>query len=176
MQKTPEELNNLIKQYGNDVYRFCVHLTRNHYEADDLYQDTFLKAIQVSHNLDCSGNIKSYLMGIAINLWKNRVRKNKRRNEIVPQTDFDSFEWGIGEDSNDPLEKCLDSEIKRLLYSAVNKLPEKHRTVVLLHYTQNYTAAEISKILHIPRGTVLSRLAKSREKISNELEGPGYEI
>ena len=68
-------------------------------------------------------------MGIAINLWKNRVRKNKRRNEIVPQTDFDSFEWGIGEDSNDPLEKCLDSEIKRLLYSAVNKLPEKHRTV-----------------------------------------------
>ena len=62
MQKTPEELNNLIKQYGNDVYRFCVHLTRNHYEADDLYQDTFLKAIQVSHNLDCSGNIKLQLI------------------------------------------------------------------------------------------------------------------
>lgn len=170
-----EEMENIIRLYGDDVYRFCTHLLGNREEAEDLYQDTFVKAVQLRHKLDCSGNIKSYLMGIAINLWKNNLRKNKRRNEIVPETSLENVEWLVG-DMDDPLDNYVEKELKKALKQAVNHLPEKQRVVVLLHYSQDYSAKEISAILHIPRGTVLSRLAKARDNIKTELEGNGYEV
>ena len=169
------DMEKIIQLYGDDVYRFCFHLAGSREEADDLYQDTFVKAIQLSHKLDSSGNVKSYLMGLSTNLWKNKVRKNKRRKEIVQEISFENSEWTIGE-SPDLLGDYVENEMKNHLYRAVSNLPEKQRIVVLLHYTQDYTAKEISKILHIPRGTVLSRLAKARENIKLELEGKGYEV
>lgn len=169
-----EEMENVIKEYGDDVYRFCIHLMGVREEAEDLYQDTFIKAVQLRHKLNRSGNVKSYLMGIAVNLWRNNLRKKKRRNEIAPETCFENSQWMIGERA-DPLEDYMEKELKKALVQAVNRLPEKQRVVVLLHYTQDYSAKEISEILHIPRGTVLSRLAKARENIKKELEGNGYE-
>ncbi|MBO5486027.1 MAG: RNA polymerase sigma factor [Eubacterium sp.] len=170
-----EEMENIVKEYGDDVYRFCVHLAGNREEAEDLYQDTFIKAIQLCHKLDRSGNVKSYLMGVAVNLWRNNLRKNKRRSEIIPETSFENSQWLIS-DRADPLEDYMERELKKSLNEAVNHLSERQRVVVLLHYTQNYSAKEISEILHIPRGTVLSRLAKARENIKKELEGNGYEV
>ena len=58
-----QEMEQIIQEYGDDIYRFCFHLTGSREEADDLYQDTFVKAIQIGHRLDRSGNIKSFLMG-----------------------------------------------------------------------------------------------------------------
>lgn len=170
-----EEMENIVNFYGDDIYRFCFHVTGKREEAEDLYQDTFIKAVQLRHKLNRSGNVKSYLMGIAVNLWKNNLRKNKRRNEIMPEISFENLQWAIGEVS-DPLDDYMVKELKKTLGRAVNHLPEKQRIVVLLHYTQDYSAKEISEILHIPRGTVLSRLAKARENIKIELEGKGYEV
>ena len=162
-------------QYGDDIYRFCFHITGSREEADDLYQDTFVKAIQLRHRLDSSGNVKSYLMGIATNLWKNHIKKKKRRAEIAPEVSLEHTDWTIGE-GTDPLGDYMKKERVRLLLQAVRQLPEKQRIVVVLHYTQDYSASEIAKILHIPRGTVLSRLSKARENIKRELEGKGYEV
>ena len=78
-----QEMEQIIQEYGDDVYRFCFHLTGSREEADDLYQDTFVKAIQIGHRLDRGGNIRSFLMGISVNLWKNRRKKDKRRRELV---------------------------------------------------------------------------------------------
>lgn len=170
-----EEMEEWVTLYGDDVYRFCFHLTGKREETEDLYQDTFVKAVQLSHRLDRSGNVKSYLMGIAANLWKNQLRKNGRRREILPQVSYEEVEYGTKAVSN-LLEDYLTKELKMLLMEVVDLLPEKQKVVVLLHYTQDYTASEIAEILHIPRGTVLSRLAKARAKIRSELEGRGYEV
>ena len=77
---------------------------------------------------------------------------------------------------NDPLGNILEQEVGRDVMTAVKQLPDKQRVVVLLHYTQDYSTGEIAGILHIPRGTVLSRLAKARQNIRSYLEGRGYEI
>ena len=172
---TAAEMEHIITQYGDDIYRFCFHITGCREEADDLYQDTFVKAIQLRHRLDSGGNVKSYLMGVAANLWKNQVKKQRRREEIVPEVSFEQTGWTIGE-GTDPLDDYMGKERMRSLYQAVHHLPEKQRIVVILHYTQDYSASEIAKILHIPRGTVLSRLTKARENIKTELEGKGYEV
>ena len=72
---TTEEMEVLVNEYGTSLYRFCCHLTGNVPEAEDLYQDTFLKTVELSHKLDRCGDGKSkrnYLIGISVNLWKNK--------------------------------------------------------------------------------------------------------
>ena len=81
---TLRELEQCIETYGAEIYSFCVYLTGNRPEAEELYQDTFLKAMEVLDRIQEEGNPKSYLLSIAIRLWKNGNRKMFRRNRIAP--------------------------------------------------------------------------------------------
>lgn len=165
------EMEQLVADYGNDLYRFCIHLTGSIDQAEDLYQDTFVKVIQLRHKLNRDGNIKSYLMGIALNLWKNQLRKESRRTSLAPQADFEKTEMFITDLVDDPLKTYLDREMYQTLYEEVWSLPEKQRIVILLYYSQELSVREISHTLHIPKGTVLSRLASARKKLKERLEG-----
>ncbi len=78
-----DELENCIETYSRDIYSFCCYLTRSRQEADDLYQDTFLKALEIAGRLDADGNPKSALLSIAANLWRNRRRKLAWRQRIT---------------------------------------------------------------------------------------------
>ena len=80
-----EEISRLIAEYGRDIYNFCLHLTMSKNEADDLYQDVFLK---VMDKVSDSGNPKSFLMGSALRLWQNKRRKAAWRHRLVPQDDL----------------------------------------------------------------------------------------
>lgn len=171
-----KEIENLVYEYGDDVYRFCCYLTSNRDMADELYQETFLKAVQLSHKLDRSGNCKSFLMGIATNLWKNIIRKKMRRNAILPEVDYEDCVNQVKDVSADVLEDYVENELIREVKLAVNHLPEKQKIVVLLYYAENIPTEDIGRILHIPKGTVLSRLAKARENLKKEMEVKGYEI
>ena len=82
---TIQELERCIQLYGKDIYSFCMHLTKEKGSADDLYQDTFLEATKKLAVIRYEDNPKSYLLSVAIRLWKNRVRKFAWRNRIAPQ-------------------------------------------------------------------------------------------
>ena len=69
------QLEQCIKEYGKDIYAFCSQLTRNLQETEDLYQDTFLKAVELGARIDFEQNPRSYLVSIALRIWKNRRRK-----------------------------------------------------------------------------------------------------
>ena len=81
---TIEEIEQSIASYGEDVFRFCCYLTGNRSSAEDLYQDTFLKAMEIARPVepDMAGK---FLAGVAANLWKNQWRKEKRRQKYVMQ-------------------------------------------------------------------------------------------
>ena len=66
------ELEKCIEKYGNDIYAFCLHLAYSQQEAEELYQDTFLKAMELLHGIEAENNPKSYLLSITIRLWKNQ--------------------------------------------------------------------------------------------------------
>ncbi len=169
-----QEMEQLVAEYGDDLYRFCIHLTGNPDLADDLYQDTFVKMVQMRHRLERSGNVKSYLMGVAVNLWRNNIRKENGRMRIAPQADFEVSEGQAADETQEPLNKVLKEERNRALSQAVGMLPENLRMVVLLHYSAECSARDISKILHIPRGTVLSRLSVARKRLKERLEEMEY--
>lgn len=80
---TKAELEQCISAYGKDIYSFCVYLTGSIQEAEDLYQDTFLKAVEHTDRIRTDKNPKSYLLGTALHIWKSRKRKLAWRKRIV---------------------------------------------------------------------------------------------
>lgn len=171
-QMTKQELELCIKEYGKDIYSFCIHLTHNQQEADDLYQDTFLKAVELNPKIDYGNNPKSYLLSIALGIWKNKKRKFAWRKRIADtRLMIDERDAGKIESSGlSPEEKIISNEKNEAVRMAVNKLPEKLKVVVLLFYMEDLPTAQIAEVVKVPVGTVLSRLYQARKILRKELE------
>ena len=176
---TLRELEQCIETYGTEIYSFCVYLTGNRPEAEELYQDTFLKAMEVLDRIQEEGNPKSYLLSIAIRLWKNGNRKMFRRNRIAPtksteETPVEAVAPGATEKS-EVEEGMLRREEIRQVQEIMRRLPDKYRIPLCLYYGEELSVEEIAGCLQIPQGTVKSRLHKAREKMKEELEAAGYD-
>lgn len=168
---TIQELEQAIALYGKDIYSFCLHLTGNRMAADELYQDTFLKATEKTAQLNTDKNPKSYFLSIALRLWKNQRRKIAWRNRIAPMEElFESMQEDASTAAQDALSGCLKKEQRQIVQKAVAGLDEKYRIPVLLYYMEEMAVSEIAALLRIPQGTVKSRLSTARKRLESELE------
>lgn len=166
-----EELEACIRAYGKDIYSFCRQLTGSRQEADDLYQDTFLKIVEIRERLDFERNPKGYLLSVSVNLWRNRRRKFAVRQRITgPEVSMDDMILELPSGERPVEEQMISREEKELVRQAVEKLPEKYRLPILLFYMEELKISEISGILEIPQGTVKSRLYKAKKVLEKELE------
>lgn len=166
------ELEWCINTYGKEIYSFCRHLTGNVQEADDLYQDTFLKAVELCEKIACTENPKSFLLSVAVRIWKNRRRKYAWRSRIAP-TEALTEDWekqcNVGTEAS--LEEMyVINEEAELVKKAVDNLPEKWKVCVLLFYMEELSITEVSAVLKIPEGTVKSRLYHARKCLEQELK------
>lgn len=164
------QLEQCIREYGKEIYSFCRHLTGNVQEAEELYQDTFLKATELMNKIDYEACPKSYLLSIAVRLWKNKKRKYAWRMRIAGSERL--VEEAVEELA---VEHCPEEELVRqetilLVRKAVAGLEEKYRIPVYLFYTAQLPVAEIAKVLKLPLGTVKTRLFKARKLLKEELE------
>lgn len=163
-------LEKYIREFGKDIFSFCRYLTQNRTEAEDLYQDIFLKAME----LDCmeeNRNPKGYLLGIGIRIWKNRRRKYARRKQISDLNyQFTEEDLKSKEADSSAEEMAIRREERELVRSAMVRLPEKLQVVILLFYMEEQSIENIAKILHIPSGTVKSRLHNGRKQLEKEME------
>lgn len=170
---SPEKLDSLVDQYGNSLYKFCCKLALNKTDADDLYQETFLKAVEQCHKIKESSNPQGYLISISIYIWKSKRRKYARRQKLAPHINIQdsslpSADYNL---ENDVISRELCDSVK----NAANCLNDKFRIPLYLYYTVEMTMEDISSALEIPLGTVKSRLYKARKLIRKRLEAVGYE-
>lgn len=166
-----EELEACIRAYGKDIYSFCRQLTGSRQEADDLYQDTFLKIVEIYGRLDFEMNPKGYLLSVSVNLWRNRKRKFAIRQRITgPEISMDDTVLELPSSEQSVEDQMISREEKDLVRHAVERLPEKYRIPILLFYMEELKIAEIAEILGIPQGTVKSRLYKAKKVLEKELE------
>ena len=176
---TTEEMEVLVNEYGTSLYRFCCHLTGNVPEAEDLYQDTFLKTVELSHKLDRCVDGKSkrnYLIGISVNLWKNKKRKSLWRRNIVSETEFDDLRAADTRNLGGLEEAVVKQELLDEVNRLIGSLPEKQKIIMNMYYAAEMSIEEISHNLKISRKTVRSSMSKARTKIRSSLEASGYEI
>lgn len=165
-----QDMELLVEQHGKAIYGLCRKLTGSKYDADDLYQQTFLVAM--GKEIRDDGNPRAFLCKLCIAQWKNEQRKLFRRARIAPVTDTEPEQVAFtGE---------LTAEVEnRELYAAVRRivsgLDDRCRLPVLLYYGMELPLKEIAEILKCPEGTVKSRLSAARKAIREELEVNGYD-
>lgn len=166
------QLLQCIEEYGKNVYAFCCQLTQNRQEAEELYQDTFLKAVELRGRMEWEKNPGSYLISIALRIWKNKKRKYAWRSRIAGMEELDEGAAGCGDSGQEgsPEEIFFRQELHRQVQAAVAGLEEKYRIPVYLYYSQQFSTAQIGKMLKLPQGTVKSRLHKARKLLKKELE------
>ncbi len=169
-----KEIEKCIDEFGTDIYRFCLKLCGDKEDAEDLYQQTFLKALETEWTLDWERNPRALFFSFAHNLWKSGRRKQARRNKLAPCSDFDDETETVlhSEESieEDYLQKELITEIRQIIQT----LPEKFQVPLILFYLSDCSIEQIAAIIKKPPGTVKSRLFKGRKLIKKGLEDAGY--
>lgn len=169
MKLSVNELEKLIDEYGDYIYGFCLKLTLDRNFADELYQNTFLKAVEIIDRIN-NDSAKSYIIGIAIKLWKAQKRKNAIRNKIAffISSDDDNYVEVCNENSSlDDLyiQKEQESEVSKIVFSMKDKI----KLPIIMFYNLDMSIEEISEILNIPKGTVKSRLNRGRNIVKSAL-------
>ncbi len=156
------------------LYNTAYRMTRNSQDAEDLVQETYLKAYKYYDKFQEGTNFKAWLFKIMKNTFINNYRK---KQAAPPQSDFadieESFESQVSEEVTrkvkDPeaelLEDVLDEDIQR----ALEELPEDYRMVVLLADLEGFAYKEIAEILDVPVGTVMSRLYRGRRRLEEAM-------
>lgn len=180
---TIQELELCIDEYGREIYSFCRQLTGSTQEGEELYQDTFLKATELAGRIDGRRNPRSYLLSIAIRIWKNKKRKIAWRKRIAGMYSLEeesSAEGGAVKAQQEdqgplPEEILLCKEQQELLQSYIAELPDKYRMALYLYYTAELSIEEISHCIKVPAGTVKSRLHQARTILRSKLEVAGYD-
>ena len=170
------EIEKCIDAFGTDIYRFCLKLCADKADAEDLYQQTFLKALETEWTLDWEKNPKALFFSFAHNLWKSGKRKQTRRNTIAPCGNFDDKTEVTLYSEESVEENYLQKELITEIRQIIQTLPEKFQVPLILFYLSECSIAEIASIIKKPPGTVKSRLFKGRSLIKTRLEDTGYEI
>ena len=171
------DLSDLVRLHGKAIYGFCHKLAGNKTDTDDLYQETFLKAMELCHKIDKHNNPKGFLISIAIGLWKNNRRKYVRRQRIAPIEEFneDMSNGYILKDESTPEDIVISNELSAMIQTAADTLNDKLKIPLYMYYTAEMSNEDIASALKIPQGTVKSRLYKARKALKNVLEVNMYE-
>lgn len=152
---------------------FAYHLTYNEEDADDLVQETYLKAHKFIENYYPGTNAKAWLFKILKNAYINEFRKKSKR---PPKVDIDEVSGYKEGDSGNPSayqdlrQEIFDQSLGDEVTLALNSLPLDFRTVILLCDIENFSYEEIAKILDLPIGTVRSRLFRARNMLKDKLK------
>ena len=163
--------NDLVEKYGEAVYKLCRSLTYTKEDADDLFQETFVKAFGQLSKIGGMDNPQGFLFSIAIYRWKSWKRKYARQSRIAPTTPLDDM--AASEINIEGI--VITKEETQLVRKLVAALAEKYRVPTVMFYTAGLSVADIAAALNIPAGTVKSRLHKARQLIEKGLIKSGYE-
>jgi RNA polymerase sigma-70 factor (ECF subfamily) len=147
------------------LYSYAMILTRNQAEAEDLVQETYVRAIPAMGSLRDGSNMKGWLFTILRNVWFNQLRKWRNAPQMteiqVKDGDADSFAEP-SKDSHDLYVSKMEAERVR---AAIQELPVDFREIILLREYEDLSYREIASVLDCPVGTVMSRLGRARAKL-----------
>ena len=166
----------------DSLYAHALRLTRSPSDAEDLVQDTFVRALRFYERFERGTNLKAWLLRIQFNSFVNKYRRNVKEasaGEAMSHEPATESTLGRG-----PLQALLDPHgaaiaplLAQEIQAALSKLPEDHQTVVLLADVEELSYKEIAEVIGCPIGTVMSRLHRARkalqERLSEQAEALG---
>jgi RNA polymerase sigma-70 factor (ECF subfamily) len=168
-----EAFDRLYDLYAPTVYRLGWAMLRQREDAEDMVQETFLRVHRARASFDpARAAFSTWLYQIALNLCRSRLRQ--RHWTFVPWGEAPGQQKTIPDLAPGPEKLALRQEFQQALWSAVQRLNDRQREVIVLYYYLDLSSREIAEILGIPEGTVYSRLHHARRALRIELEVHGF--
>ncbi len=155
----------LVRKYQAAVYNVILQMTRQHETAEELAQDVFVRAFEKIGTFHFKSKFFSWIYRIAINA---AISHNKKERRYLNAEHFPEQGSRTGEESLDEKERNM------LIWSAIDRLKDKYRSVIVLCYFEQLTYAEIAEILDVSEQKVKSRLYDARRLLRSELEKTNY--
>ena len=167
-------LASIVEKYGKLAYRLAIQITKNHEDANDVMQDTFLKVYESIGSFRKESAFETWLYRIIVNQALNMVKRRERRRESsfsdANEIDLRFNLPGSSSYASSPHDDVEKKELQKWVTQAVDSLSAKHRTVVILHEFEGLTHPQIATILNCSEGTVRSRLHYARRKLRDLLK------
>lgn len=153
-------LNTAIEKYGDMIYRIAVNQMKNRTDADDIFQEVFIKWMQHHEQMQNSEHEKAWLIRVTLNQCKSALGSTwyKRKAEWSQEVENTMV-------YEDQIEEGSD------LDEVLNKLPERYRSVLHLFYYEELSISEIGNVLQEKESTVRTRLTRARRKLKSMLKG-----
>lgn len=155
----------LVERHGQFVYNLALRTLNNSEEAEDIAQETFLRAWQSLSRFRADSQIRTWLYRITTNLCYNRLPKLRAdfealdpTDELLPEGDTRSVET-----------RMVSAELREDIYQAVDALPEHYRLLITLRHNEGYSYEEIAAITELPLGTVKTGLFRARRQLREAL-------
>ncbi|HVL63828.1 MAG TPA: sigma-70 family RNA polymerase sigma factor [Actinomycetota bacterium] len=159
----------------DSLYAGALRMTRNPADAEDLVQETMLRAYRSFDRFEPGTNLKAWLFRIMTNAYINTYRKKQREPQKVSQDEVEEFDLYQELKNHDPqfsstpesivLDQLVDTDI----IEAIEDLPDQFRLAVILSDVEGFSYAEMAEIMDVPMGTVMSRLHRGRKALQKRL-------
>ena len=160
MAETPRQTNDLVQEiinrYSQLIYRLAYVRTGNRHDADDIYQEVFLRYVKACPSFRSEEHGKAWFIRVTANISNNLLKSAWRRKTV-------GIEDNAGYMDNIPIEEYSD------LKAALMHLPAVSLTVIHLYYFENMKADDIAKTLHMPSSSVRVQLSRTRKKLKTYL-------
>jgi len=166
----------LVSSNYSHIYNLCYRMMRNQQDAEDMLQESMLKAWRKLKSFKQSSSFSTWLHRIAVNTCLDTIRKNKKKKSVSVE-EMDEFGKHIVDDKASNFEDATLE--KDVVQNALSQLKERERIIIILKDVQGYSYEEIAQILECPMGTVRSRLSRARAtmvKILNSMEQNCYNM
>lgn len=164
----------LVLKNQDRVYTYLLRMLGNPSEAAEVAQEVFIAAFRFVDKFRGEGSLTTWLLKIASNMYKNRIRYNVRRKRNLETSIDDLVEKQtyrpIGERPDDPESALAAKELAQVLQEAIEELPEDFREVLVLRDMELLPYAEIHELTGLPEGTIKSRLHRARRHLARILK------
>jgi RNA polymerase sigma-70 factor, ECF subfamily len=167
----PAEHDHAGLEHIDGLFGYALVLTRNRVDAEDLVQETYVRAIRAMGRLRPGSNVKGWLFTILRNVWLNELRQRRKAPESVDIETDDRTLHAADENTMSPHDAYVSGIERGEVRKAIEQLPAEAREVILLREYEELSYEEIAGVLDCPVGTVMSRLARARMKLK-KLLGP----
>lgn len=159
--RSEQEAKEAIETYSDTIYRICFVYMKNHHDAEDIFQEVFLKYLLHDQPFQDKNHEKAWFIRVAINACKDSL-KSFFRKKVTSINDL-------------LLEPSIIAHEDQHILEAVLKLPEKYKIVIYLYYYEGYPAVEIATILNKKENTIYTWLSRGKTQLKEQLGGESFE-
>ncbi len=172
-----DKFHDLVKRYEQKLYNFSLRMCRDHSDAEDMIQETFLNVFRYLKDFRYETKFKNWLYKVAA----STCIKKRRKSKFAPEKELSLDEYGPGNEAEVPdhvpewalmpLEKLLNQELSNTINQEILSLPKKYRVVIVLRDLEGFSTVETAQILNISPANVKVRLHRARLYLRDKLKG-----